>query len=146
MSHRPARSPVPATSQVRVVGGPSSGTVMALRPGRHIVGRDPRCDLVLADPRYSREHLAIEVSASGVDLIDVGSTNGVLLEDVPLIQEPRRWPPDQLAVIGASALMLVAPDEPPAVVRVQDGRRLISSVPRVAPVSAPEPIPAPEPE
>lgn len=47
----------------------------ALAPGTYAVGRDSG-DIVLGDPNTSSRHLRLEVSANGIQVTDVGSTNG----------------------------------------------------------------------
>ncbi len=47
--------------------------------GALVVGRDPDCDLTLADPRVSRRHVAIEAGPDRVTFQDLGSSNGVEL-------------------------------------------------------------------
>jgi transcriptional regulator with GAF, ATPase, and Fis domain len=49
----------------RILGGPA------------FIGRDPGCDLVLDDRNVSRRHVRIEMSAMGVAVEDIGSTNGI---------------------------------------------------------------------
>lgn len=82
---------------LQVVGGPAAGRCMALDRGVITIGRDPSCDLVLADPDVSRRHAAIEVSGS-VTLRDLGSTNRTYLDGEPgrlhaPTAAPRRGPP-----------------------------------------------------
>jgi len=48
------------------------------------LGRDPDNELVLADDGVSRRHARIEKRAGRVVLMDVGSTNGTLLNDAEL--------------------------------------------------------------
>jgi DNA-binding winged helix-turn-helix (wHTH) protein len=57
-----------------------------LADGASLIGRDPRCDVWLDASRISREHARISVdSATGrVVLEDVGSTNGTIVNRVPL--------------------------------------------------------------
>lgn len=53
---------------------------MELHQGRrYLVGRAPHCDLVLDDPRVSREQLAIEVGDCQVDFHKLGGKNAVFL-------------------------------------------------------------------
>ncbi len=48
------------------------------------IGRDPRCDLILADSTVSARHCQIERLADSHLLIDVGSRNGTYLNRVRL--------------------------------------------------------------
>lgn len=43
---------------------------------RFTVGRDPRCEIMIASPRVSREHAAILVDAENVLVTDLNSSNG----------------------------------------------------------------------
>ena len=55
--------------------------INALLPlqGSLVIGREQGCDLVLADPRVSRRHVAIEAGSEGVTFLDLDSANGVEL-------------------------------------------------------------------
>jgi hypothetical protein len=68
----------PLELALRVRRGLPLGARLPLR-GALTVGRDPACDLVLADPRVSRRHLAIEATPDAIDFRDLGSANGVVL-------------------------------------------------------------------
>ena len=52
-----------------------------LDAGRTRVGRAPRNELVLAQAEVSREHAEITTSEGGVDIRDLGSTNGTYVDD-----------------------------------------------------------------
>ncbi len=68
-------------AQVVVVEGPDAGRAAALPPERAIVvGTDPEGDVVLRDDRVSRRHCALRTIAGGVELEDLGSTNGTFHE------------------------------------------------------------------
>src|SRR5436190_22369890 len=49
---------------------------LGLPRGRHLVGRDPDCDFVLAHPMVSRQHAELLVTASALTVTDLGSANG----------------------------------------------------------------------
>ncbi|MGD9645016.1 MAG: GGDEF domain-containing protein [Pirellulales bacterium] len=49
-----------------------------------LLGRDPGCDLELADTGVSREHARLEPNTEGVLLVDLNSTNGTYLNDAPI--------------------------------------------------------------
>ena len=57
------------------------------------LGRDPDNELVLADDGVSRRHARIEKRADRMVLMDVGSTNGTLLNDAELsgIADAAHW-------------------------------------------------------
>ena len=67
------------TATVTVLNGPQTGHVVVLGRGSHTVGRDPGCDLVLADPYLSKRHVRIDIGQT-VDVVDLGSANGVEVE------------------------------------------------------------------
>jgi hypothetical protein len=51
---------------------------------RLLVGRHPRCDVVLADPSVSRKHAQITFRDGTWMIQDLASTNGTLVNDVPV--------------------------------------------------------------
>ena len=76
--------------------GPLNGQRWALR-GSLLLGRDPTCDITIADRQVSRIHARFTVTAEGVLFEDLGSKNGtyhngtmisgnILLQDGDIIQ------------------------------------------------------------
>jgi DNA-binding NtrC family response regulator len=65
----------PGRALVRVVAGPDQGATCTMRM-RLRVGTAVDNNLVLTDPRVSRNHLEIESEESGYRVRDLGSTNG----------------------------------------------------------------------
>ena len=63
--------------------------VVALGEGRHTVGRDGACAVVIDDESVSRRHSVIAVSREFTTIADLGSRNGVFVgkakADVPLL-------------------------------------------------------------
>ncbi len=61
-----------------------------LPPGRHVVGREPQCDIVLQDPQASRRHGAIDVGQDAASYEDLGSRNGSRVDgkDVKAVSVP----------------------------------------------------------
>lgn len=57
---------------------------------RTVIGRLQSCDVCLGDANASRQHAAIEREGSGWVLIDLGSTNGTLLNGEPVDRERLR--------------------------------------------------------
>ena len=53
---------------------------MELAPGETLLGRDKDCTLFLDDPRISRHHAIVLLENDQLWLIDLGSTNGTILE------------------------------------------------------------------
>lgn len=63
-----------------VTSGPLAGERIELT-GELIIGRE-HADLTIDDPEMSRRHAAIRVSDGGIELEDLGSTNGTLVDGV----------------------------------------------------------------
>jgi FHA domain len=66
--------------------GPLNGQRWALRK-TFILGREPGCDIVIADRLVSRHHARITLSARGILLEDLGSKNGTH-HNGRIIQDP----------------------------------------------------------
>ena len=95
--------------QVVVVGGPDRGAQKKLAAGRWIVGAGPNADLRLSDEAVSRQHLEIEVG-EGLVVRDLSSKNGSFYLGARF--DRMRVDMSSVIVVGASALMLLDPDEP----------------------------------
>src|SRR5581483_11912591 len=106
----------PIALKLVVVSGPDYRKELLLDQGTYRIGKDPACELVLADSAVSRTHLIVEVIAEGVRLTDPGSTNGSFCD-------------------GVRFTSVVA--NPPARIRV--GKTELELVPRQAIQSGPAP-------
>ncbi|MGH2854038.1 MAG: FhaA domain-containing protein [Solirubrobacteraceae bacterium] len=60
------------------------GRRLLLAPGGAVLGRSRDCDIVLDDAGVSRRHAHIRPTAEGWTIEDLHSTNGVLLDGLPL--------------------------------------------------------------
>ena len=69
-------APRPSRLRVQVTAGPDLGRTLVLASGTYFVGKGQVCDLVLTDHAVSRRHLELAVLADGVQIRDLGSTNG----------------------------------------------------------------------
>jgi class 3 adenylate cyclase len=79
------------------------------------LGRE--CDgLLLADPGVSRRHARLEPRDGEVLIEDLGSTNGTMVGG-ELVTEPTPLPPDGVAVLGGTEIVVVGTG-PPAVAAV----------------------------
>ena len=65
---------------VRVSAGPDKGTTLAIGGRAIIIGVDPEADLLLSDPKVSRRHASLKVMQGGVQVKDLGSTNGTFAD------------------------------------------------------------------
>ena len=68
---------------LKVLEGDEKGTIYLLAKPRTLIGR-ANTDILLDDRSASRLHCAIEVGEAGIVLRDLGSTNGTLVNDVPV--------------------------------------------------------------
>jgi hypothetical protein len=73
------RGASPKTFCLRMVRGLPVDAVYPLRE-RVAIGRSKSNDIVIGDPRVSREHARIEAQNNETVLIDLGSTNGTLVD------------------------------------------------------------------
>ncbi|NUT48445.1 MAG: FHA domain-containing protein, partial [Saccharothrix sp.] len=94
LDHPIPRDRTPRTSalELHVVGGPDAGRTVPLGRGRHILGRGGDASVRLDDPDVSRRHVAVHVGSGGIDVTDLGSTNGSRLGVTELDRSPREWP------------------------------------------------------
>jgi pSer/pThr/pTyr-binding forkhead associated (FHA) protein len=67
--------------------GPLNGQRWALR-NRVVVGREPACDIMVADRQVSRQHARFTPTSNGILLEDLDSKNGTHWNGQPLL-EPR---------------------------------------------------------
>jgi hypothetical protein len=101
----------------------ASGDEIRLEPGVLVLGRSSSADLLLEDPQVSRQHARLLVSNVGVLVEDLGSTNGVF------VNESRIWAPTAL---GDGDRLLIGSFE----LTVRAGHRLETPTPRPVPVRA----------
>src|SRR5574337_1540771 len=70
-------------ARLRVARGPSRGEQLELSSlAPVIIGCDPDADLVVADDTVSARHAEVRPTARGWTVRDLGSTNGVVINDV----------------------------------------------------------------
>ena len=147
---RDVDKPAPAALELRVAGGIDAGRRMPLRAGVAVtVGRDPRCDLVLADAGVSRRHMEVLASASGaVTVTDLDSANGTWIEG-RRIREPTPLNPGSIFEAGDVALTVAAPTPPlpfdPLREVRSDGTAAFNRPPRARSQDAAPPLALPQP-
>lgn len=71
-----------------------------------VLGRHADCDLVLQDEQASRRHAQVEPGPGGFVLVDLGSTNGTLLNGERVDAPVQLSPGDQI-VVGGSLVKFV---------------------------------------
>lgn len=100
------------------------------------VGRD--CDgLLLTDALLSRRHLRLSSTGGRVTVEDLASTNGTLIDGVP-VQRPTPLLPGQTATFGACTLQLISVGD---TVAAGDDELRRSSIDLVAAAAAADPAP-----
>ena len=83
-------------------------TVVLPAPGGHFVlGRGSQCNVVLDDGESSTEHCRLEITESGVKVVDLNSTNGTLLNGAR-ISESMAHEGDVIGIGGAIARIVPA--------------------------------------
>ena len=69
-----------------VITAGAAGTPFTSAGPRTVIGSDPSAGVVLADPAVSRFHCEIALIAGRCELRDLGSTNGTVVNGVPVVQ------------------------------------------------------------
>lgn len=77
-------APRPDVAIVQILSGPAAGTQYPVPRGSTLIGRDPACDLVLEDPMVSKRHARLHVGRDRIELIDLNSANGILVQGSPV--------------------------------------------------------------
>jgi pSer/pThr/pTyr-binding forkhead associated (FHA) protein len=65
------------------------GREVPLTDGDYVIGRGLDCDILLNDPRASRQHARLAVFGRNVTVIDLGSSNGTLRNGKRLLPGPQ---------------------------------------------------------
>ncbi|HSL73919.1 MAG TPA: adenylate/guanylate cyclase domain-containing protein [Ilumatobacteraceae bacterium] len=111
--------------------------------GPIVIGRD--CEgLILADGRVSRRHVEFRPSPRGVEVSDLGSTNGTFLDDEPLTGS-RVVPAGAVVRIGSTRVTIVQPETRvrPAATTMHSAVRA-SSIDNVAALASTSPMLVPD--
>jgi pSer/pThr/pTyr-binding forkhead associated (FHA) protein len=106
-----AVAPGTATPTLTIVSGVRTGPALRLEDldRRYLVGRIESCDLPLPSEEISREHAAFVRLWDGVVVKDLGSKNGVLVNDTPVTAGEQRLRDGDLVRIGPATLRLSDP-------------------------------------
>jgi pSer/pThr/pTyr-binding forkhead associated (FHA) protein len=107
------RRPRRAAVGLQVVGRQGSQPFAPLRRRQLIIGRDPRCGMVLADPLVSARHASIQHTPQGYVLTDLGSTHGTFVNGQQMEQALLRG--GERLRLGKTYLVFVVPEmQPPS--------------------------------
>ena len=140
-SHRTPRAlPAarPAWSRSTSSAAPTPAPSCASHPGRHRLGRAAEASIKIEDPGLSRVHAELEVSAGGVKVRDLRSTNGTWLDG----GRARLRAPRPAAACPARTGVVHAPGHgrPPACprppTRSGEGHLAVNRRPRLQPATA----------
>ncbi|MEK0431791.1 MAG: hypothetical protein RL139_1595 [Gemmatimonadota bacterium] len=70
----------------RLVGATVSQTMDLTGPAPRVVGRAVTSDFPVVDPTVSRQHAELRVGPRGVEITDLGSSNGTFIDGAPIQQ------------------------------------------------------------
>ncbi|MFJ6679768.1 FtsK/SpoIIIE domain-containing protein [Microbacterium sp. NPDC091382] len=135
----------PAAAILHIVGGPLTGREIPLPKGHFTIGRAAGADVVLDEPLVSKRHARIEVGSGGVEVVDLNSANGIVVDGglVPRLNVI----PGQRFTLGDSDLVIqLVPDFAPVEkdpVLERGGALLFNRSPRVEPRYVGEELPEP---
>jgi pSer/pThr/pTyr-binding forkhead associated (FHA) protein len=87
----------PGGAELKIQGGPDLGHTF--RVGEHAlrIGRSPDNDLILRDPATSGHHARLERRGAQWFIVDLGSTNGTLVNGEP-VQEKELKHQDEIKI------------------------------------------------
>lgn len=105
----PLQMPQGKRLSLAIIDGPDAGSVFRIEKTRVTVGR-AGADLALNDTEASRQHAAVEVHDTICMLLDLGSTNGTILEGEK-ISGPTELQNHSEFLVGSSTLMLIVTEE-----------------------------------
>ncbi len=86
-----------AAAELRIQGGPDTGHTFRVTDQPLRIGRSPDNDLILRDPATSGHHARVEKRGGAWFLVDLGSTNGTLVNGEP-IQEKELKDQDEIRI------------------------------------------------
>jgi len=92
-----------------------------LPPGRFLIGRSTECQLSLDDPLVSRKHAMLAVADEMVEVQDLGSRNGVLVNGEKIVGVHRLAHGDRITVGSQEMTLSVTSTAGPPTRRASDG-------------------------
>ncbi|MBI2571938.1 MAG: FHA domain-containing protein [Candidatus Schekmanbacteria bacterium] len=137
------------TPSIKVVTGPQPGLAVELAREVEdiVIGRSSECDLWIDHKAISRQHARVRKDWNGVVVVDLGSANGVFVNDERVYGERRLRDRDEIR-LGA-AIKLVFSDPNAALMDelddIPDPVKGASQKAAALPASAPPPPPVPPP-
>jgi len=127
---------------LRVTAGSEAGTLLNFGepPSRLVIGRDPECDLVVADRDVSRAHIELVRDADGVVGRDLESKNGLEVNGKRMRE--RRLRHGDVIRLGSATIVYQDPSEQALREFEREPVETLTH-PQLAPSPEPEPPPAP---
>ncbi len=121
----------PRVASIGILG--RSGSRMSIVKERFFIGRDGQCDMIVDDTQASRKHVLIQKGEGGFFLSDLGSRNGVTINDRP-IGDGEKVPLHDADCIGLGSTVLVYREGRDALSELDDdlGIELLEEPVRVA--------------
>jgi two-component system cell cycle response regulator len=98
---------VDQTPSFLMISGPQIGRTYAILQDEFMIGRAPSCDISIEDDLVSRHHCKVLIKPSGAELVDLGSTNGTLVNGRKITGTVKLLEGDQVQV-GAVAILKYA--------------------------------------
>ncbi len=92
-------------AEVFVYSGQELLAKYTIQHGEYIIGRDPTCHIVVNAELVSRHHARLTFTAFELVIEDLGSSNGIFTEGMP-VQIPTRVRSDQEIQIGSARLII----------------------------------------
>jgi pSer/pThr/pTyr-binding forkhead associated (FHA) protein len=96
--------------KMRVIRGKPRGHAIQFPAGEFVFGRGPECHVRPNSELVSRQHCILTVSDTGVQVRDLGSSNGTLVNGTRVIEEVSLRDGDVLQ-LGPLVLQLVLEDD-----------------------------------
>jgi len=102
---------------IRMPGQPEA--LGKLVPGVYRVGSSPASHIQLPRPEISQKHCQFIVAENGMQVLDVGSSNGTFVDGVRIGQEPVDAPAGVSIKVGEVEFVVKGPETPVAPIRPQ---------------------------
>lgn len=99
---------------LKVISGPNAGAEIGIETDRtYVLGKDPNtCDIVFQDLSVSRNHARLHIDLDGiVDIEDLGSKNGTLINGHPILEKTVVTPQDVIA-LGTTLFLFIDREAP----------------------------------
>jgi pSer/pThr/pTyr-binding forkhead associated (FHA) protein len=96
--------------KMRVVRGKPRGHAIQFPEGEFVFGRGPECHIRPNSELVSRQHCLLRVSETGVQVRDLGSSNGTLVNGTRVVEERALQDGDVLQ-LGPLVLQLVLEED-----------------------------------